>query len=354
MQRRHFRNFKFPQIFPTAIVSAVLVLSACGGGGGSTTAGANNGQNPTSTPQISIQQTFANRAVGDAENVSSAANSTPRRGSVTQSSNSVNGATVNSLSITVTRGTAGTPSFSIQESVSGGAPSVFLASGPGVAVQADSADRTGFQPVVASSSSNNRNVWTLIFTNISRITDANQWLAGGLYIETTGTNREFGAYFNGGQPFTNNIASLEGTATYDGNAVGIGRRSDIQSDSGFVALAGDVQLVANFGDTTALGSISGTISSIQLDPDGDDPEDLPGTLNLGTAGLSSGDAGFFTGDTSYQAGNWSGSGKWGGQFYNNAAYPGSVGGTFGISFTNSEDDEARGTLIGVFEAGRGQ
>lgn len=341
MQHKHFPHFKIQQILPTALVSMVLVLSACGGGGGSAT-------------QAPNQQTFANMA-GAAENsanVTSAATSVPRRGSVTQSSNSVNGATVNSLSITVTRGTAGTPSFSIQESVSGGAPSEFLASGPGVAVQAGSADRTGFQPVVASSSSNNRNVWTLIFTNINRITDVNQWLAGGLYIETTGANREFGAYFNGGQPFTNNIASLSGTATYDGNAVGIGRRSDIQSDSGFVALAGDVRLVANFGDATALGSISGTISSIELDPDGN-AEDI-GTLNLGTALLSGDNAGFFTGDTSYQVGNWSGSGKWGGQFYNNVAYPGSVGGTFGISFTNSENDEARGTLIGVFSADREQ
>ena len=355
MQHNYFRNFK---ILPTAIVSVVLALSACGGGG-STTARMDGGRNPA---QTSVHQAFARVATTNEaqQNVSTAASSEPRQGSVTQSSNAAGGVTANSLSISVTRAPQNGVGFTIRETVSG-TQTDFLSSGTqGVEVNADTPDRTGFQPVQANSESNNRRVWTLIFTNINTIANANLWLAGGLYIESTGQGQnrsnEFGAFFNGGQPFpTNNIVSLSGTATYEGEAVGIGRISGFGSTDGqIIAFASDeVRLTAEFGDATALGSISGRITDIEFAPDSDESQTLDSALILGRAPLSNEGSGFFKGDTSYQEGDWSGTGKWGGQFYNNGDFPGNVGGTFGISFTNSAEN-IDGELIGVFGADRQQ
>lgn len=356
MRHNYFQNFKIQQILPTALVSVVLILSACGGGG-STTARSNGAPNP---PQPSLHQAFAGAAsMNDAkQNVSVAARSEPRPGSVTQSSNSEGGVTANSLSISVEKAPARGVGFRIRETVSG-AQSDFLASGTqGVEVNAEAPESTGFQPVQANFASNNRRVWTLIFTNINTITNTNRWLAGGFYIERTGQGQsrsdEFGAFFNGGQPFTNSIASLSGRATYEGNAVGIGRISGFGSEDEIIAFASDnVQLVAEFGDATALGSISGSIRDIEFAPDSDESETLDGTLTLGTASIGSDNSGFFTGNTSYREGNWSGSGKWGGQFYNNDATPRNVGGTFGISFSNTVEN-ITGELIGMFGADREQ
>lgn len=354
MQRNHFQNFKIQQILPTVMVSVVLVLSACGGGGSTTTR-----LNPA---QTRADQAFARAATTNSvrQNVSTAATTTPKAGSVTQSSNEQGGVTVNSMEIDVRKGPARGIVFTIQETIPGTPSGLFLSSTTaGVEVNADTPDRTGFQPVQADFVSNSRRVWTLIFTNINTITNANLWLAGGLYIESTGQGQsrsdEFGAFFNGGQPFTNNITNLSGTATYEGEAVGIGRISGFGSTDGqILAFASDeVRLVADFGDATALGSISGRIRGIQFDPDSDEAETLDGTLELGTAPLRSEHSGFFTGDTSYREGDWTGSGKWGGQFYNNGEFPGNVGGTFGMSFSNTEGDTT-GELIGVFGVDRDQ
>ena len=352
MQHNYFQNFK---ILPTAIVSVVLAISACGGGG-STTARMDGGQNPA---QTRVHQAFARAATTNEaqQNISAAAQNLPRPGSVTQSSIAENGVTANSLSISVTRAPQRGVGFRIQET---GRQSDFLASGAqGVEVNAETPDRTGFQPVQADFESNNRRVWTLIFTNINTIANANRWLAGGLYIESTGQGQnrsnEFGAFFNGGQPFTNNIANLEGRATYEGDAVGIGRISGIGSTEGeIIAFASDrVELTAEFGDATALGSISGRITGIEFAPDSDESQTLDSALILGPASLTNQNSGFFTGDTSYREGSWTGSGKWGGQFYNNGNFPGNVGGTFGIAFSNSEEN-IDGELIGVFGADRQQ
>ena len=344
MQRNHFQNFKIQQILPTAIASIVLLLSACGGGG--STARLND------APQV-----FASAATTNSvqRNVSAAALATPKAGSVTQSSNVQGGVTVNSMRINVTKGPARSIGFTIQETVSG-SPSNFLSSTTaGVDVNADPPESTGFQSIQADFTSTNRRVWTLIFTNINTIANPQLWLAGGLYIEMPGQGQsgtgEFGAFFNGGQPFTNPIEAITGQATYDGDAVGIGRLSGIGSTGEIIAFASDnVRLRANFGDASALGSIEGTITGITFAPDSDAPETLAGTLTLGTATLTGDNSGFFTGNTSYSEGAWSGAGKWGGQFYNNGAQPGNVGGTFGIEFDNSVDTTRSGELIGVFGA----
>ncbi len=346
MQRNHFQNFKIQQILPTAIVSIVLLLSACGGGG--STARLND------APQV-----FASAATTNSvqRNVSAAALATPKAGSVTQSSNVQGGVTANSMRINVTKGPARSIGFTIEETVSG-SPSNFLSSTTaGVDVNADPPESTGFQPVRADFTSTNRRVWTLIFTNINTIANPQLWLAGGLYIEMPGQGQsgsgEFGAFFNGGQPFTtSNIPTITGQARYEGDAVGIGRLSGIGATSEIIAFAGDVRLDADFGDASATGSIEGTIRNIQFAPDSDAPETLPGTLTLVSTTIGSDNSGFFTGNTSYSEGAWSGSGKWGGQFYNDGAQPGNVGGTFGIEFDNSVDTTRSGELIGVFGANK--
>ena len=166
---------------------------------------------------------------------------------------------------------------------------------------------------------------------------------------------EYGVFVNGGDPYEqNNILALTGTATYTGDATAL------YADSAGIlsGLVGDVEVVADFGDGTSLGTVSGTVDSFERLSGGpaepgelDDSELAALSVTLGQTNIGSTDSGFFTGDTSMTFDGSTFSGKWGGQFYGNGANPTdapeSVAGTFGAT-TDAGDK----VIIGTYAADR--
>ena len=179
-------------------------------------------------------------------------------------------------------------------------------------------------------------------------TDDTDYLAGGVWLfvpdgATSADDYVFGAFGDGSDPFAqSNIMALTGTATYEGAATGVYSEKTAEATSiGY--FDGDVELTANFGGGSDLGTISGSITNFEVDGD---PE--VGTLNLGTADIGSLNSGFFQGDVTGSDDERMYTGNWGGQFFGNGesdGKPGSVGGTFGGSST---DDEVN--FVGVFGA----
>jgi len=128
-----------------------------------------------------------------------------------------------------------------------------------------------------------------------------------------------------------NMAALIGTATHNGRPTAIRITSNPGEGDLVGQLVGDERLTATFGDGTALGTISGAISTV---------EDINGLIpGLGltprTAPIPSRNAGFFNGTASTRSGRESFAGKGGGQFHGNgtspADHPGSVVGKFRVS-----------------------
>lgn len=163
------------------------------------------------------------------------------------------------------------------------------------------------------------------------------YLAGGIWLlvpdnATSAADYVFGAFADGSDPFEqNSIMPLTGTATYEGNAAGVYSEKTAESTSiGY--FKGDVELTANFGGASALGTISGSITDFEVDG-----EPADGTLNLGTANIGSQNSGFFEGDVTGSDNERTYVGNWGGQFFGNGesdGKPGSVAGTFGGSSTD--------------------
>ncbi|MEG9862918.1 MAG: hypothetical protein V6Z81_10615 [Parvularculales bacterium] len=133
----------------------------------------------------------------------------------------------------------------------------------------------------------------------------------------------------------NNLNALIGTATYTGKAVGV--YADAVRRGDFWA---DVELTAEFGTGTDIGTIGGMVSNIRH---GDNvPYSVTG-ITLSEETIGSMNNGFVTGDTSVTD-NAALTGKWGAQFFGSGpGYPGSVAGTFGVSDTGL-------SLLGAFKA----
>ncbi len=159
-----------------------------------------------------------------------------------------------------------------------------------------------------------------------------------------------GAAAGGNDPFENgNLAALTGTATYSGPATGVHMmKADANADPVFDYFDATAELTANFGDATALGTVSGTITGGRTDGG----VSLP-ALTLGSADVTGSVlGGNFDGDTSGETGAGVAlSGKWGGKFFGNHSdptdHPGSVAGTFRA---NTADNLQ--SLLGVFGAKR--
>ena len=174
------------------------------------------------------------------------------------------------------------------------------------------------------------------------------YLAGGVWLlvpddTTSAADYVFGAFVDGNDPFSqSNITALQGTATYEGGATGV--YAEKTADSTAIGyFNGDVELTANFGGTSDLGTISGSITNFEVDG-----ESEVGTLNLGTANIGSQDSGFFKGSVTGSADQRMYEGNWGGQFFGSSesdGRPGSVGGTFG---GRSTDDAVN--IVGAFGA----
>ena len=133
-------------------------------------------------------------------------------------------------------------------------------------------------------------------------------------------------------PYTDVVAEsaagLTGTATYEGPATGLYMlKANAAAEPELDYFNAQASLTANFGDASALGSVSGTITEsmsdggVRLPELTLEPADLKQPRNVN--GVN------FRGDTS----GTGLAGKWGGRFYSNGAsatdHPGSVAGTFG-------------------------
>ena len=174
------------------------------------------------------------------------------------------------------------------------------------------------------------------------------YLSGGVWLfvpdnAASADDYVFGAFVDGNDPFDqSNIMALQGSARYEGDATGVYSEKTAESTAiGY--FNGDVELTANFGGTSDLGTISGSITNFEVDGEPDD-----GTLNLGTAPIGSQNSGFFEGAVTGDDDERMYVGNWGGQFFGNGesdGKPGSVGGTFG---GHSTDDAVN--FVGAFGA----
>ena len=197
-------------------------------------------------------------------------------------------------------------------------------------------------------------LWVDVYTDYEGPDDTD-YLAGGIWVfvpedATTTAAYEFGAFADGNDPFNQtNLLAVTGEATYAGDATGL--YSD-QEDNVNVFFDALVELTANFGTDSTLGTIGGRIYDFTVRG-----ADVPGNpqLTLAPATLTDSEGGFFTDATSM---TWDGdtyTGKWGGQFYGNGAEdddpPGSVAGTFGATTGTPGGDDAQ-TILGVYGAHR--
>ena len=191
----------------------------------------------------------------------------------------------------------------------------------------------------------------------------NDYLLFGIWSDTT---VGFGAFATGGEPYTaaNIDAGLEGTATYEGSAVGAHHITDgpVSYFEGDASLTADfdVEDDAETGDTE-VASIEGTIDNIRVNGGDvmDDPIHLVMTNIINGSNTFSGAAvmGMQTGpgQTAHTF-----NGTWSGGFYGNNPddpdqHPGSVAGTFGVSHTDEMDntdpaDDVTESFVGAFGA----
>ena len=148
-----------------------------------------------------------------------------------------------------------------------------------------------------------------------------------------------------------NLASLTGTASYEGPATGVVMsRENATSAPDILYFNAKAGLTADFGDATAFGSISGRITEGMTEEGDALPEVTLGSATIRPNGSSAGNGGNYSGDTSGMTdAGVALSGKWGGKFYSNGAnatdHPGSVAGTFGAKTT--DDLQA---ILGAFGA----
>ena len=153
----------------------------------------------------------------------------------------------------------------------------------------------------------------------------------------------FAAFTDGGDHFLqSNIMALQSTASYEGNAIGVYTEMTPEGTN-IGDFNGEVRLTANFGGTSDLGTISGSITNFEVDGERED-----GMLTLGTAPIGSQNSGFFKGQVSGSDVEHTYVGNWGGQFFGNSesdGKPGSAAGTFG---GHSTDDAVN--FVGAFGA----
>ena len=192
-------------------------------------------------------------------------------------------------------------------------------------------------------------VWIFVPTSGTTVTILDtDYLSGGVWLlvpdnRTSAADYVFGAFADGSDLFLQrNIIALQSTASYEGDATGV-YSAMTPEGTGIGYFNGDVRLTANFGGTSDLGTISGSITNFEVDGERED-----GMLTLGTAPIGSQNSGFFKGQVSGSDVEHTYVGNWGGQFFGNGesdGKPGSAAGTFG---GHSTDDAVN--FVGAFGA----
>ena len=209
------------------------------------------------------------------------------------------------------------------------------------------------------------------------------YLAFGFWLyvpedETDAVNYDFGVFGSGGDPFeTANLAGLTGTATYEGDAVGMYYVNGLSSSPTTGSFTADVTLEADFGNSTDTGFIDGVVNDFVFE--GDVASSLPATVTLSSStydylpegfGVTQGSTNIF--DTTWEDDDlWPGGhiagwtqanvngtdwwGEWHGAFYGNGSsatdHPTGVAGIFGSNLPNDNERSDSG-LTGSFGAHR--
>ena len=196
---------------------------------------------------------------------------------------------------------------------------------------------------------------------------------------TDTVNYEFGVFASGGDPFeAANLAGLTGTASYEGDAVGMYYVDGLTDNPTVGSFTANVTLQADFGDSNATGFIDGEVSSFEFDSDV--ASSLPTSIMLTASaydfmfdyyGVQSGTTNVF--DTArsdlpapFPGGDVSGAiqtsvsetdwyGEWNAAFYGNGSsatdHPTSVAGTF-IASEWDDNNRVGNGLSGSFGAHR--
>lgn len=339
------------------IVVLCVSLSACGGGGTETA------RPLPPPPQEPPPSSYLDEFTGQLQSESAgtvilgrAATNTPRAGSVTQSSNG-DGTTLDSVSVVASQNDDGSNRFVVtntegaQWSIDSNTAKVrtLWSDEDGVAFALRKADAEG-----------------TLHVNVGReenLLDERYHFDWGFWLyypaDTNDPTPIVGAFSDAADPFIqNNLATLTGTAVYRGDAIAVGHfTSGDQTVTAAAEITGDVTLIADFGDPSALGTISGSlnVTSNSLD-DPEDEGDPDPELRFEPAIIGSSNSGFFTSNVTYVGGdditNWSG--KWGGQFFGNPSAgsanvnPEGVHGTFGVDLTWRDGNT--GAFAGQFHA----
>jgi len=165
----------------------------------------------------------------------------------------------------------------------------------------------------------------------------------------------FGAFGVGGpgHAFTaGNVDALEGTATYEGKAVGAHHKTGV----GINWFDADAMLTAKFGDETEGGTIEGTINNIRVNGSEamEDPIYLVETTIAAGANAFDGNAVMGMQSGAGQA-THDFNGTWSGGFFGDGEevteHPMSVAGTFGVTReTGTGDDAVTESYVGAFGA----
>lgn len=337
-----------------AAVASVAVLSACGGGGGSTAMM----DSPGETPPTDIASALRQTAGGFRDVVAVAARNKPSYGSVTQSSNGDGGETTDQVEIEAVRD-GGVVTYTLTGRLGG--DDSFSYEAPG----REQSGRAGeYRDELRSTQVIDGTRGTLYVRTITNFEDPAAGAANTNYLSAgywaflpedgiSTANLSFGAFADGTNPFRDNMVGLTGTASYEGGAGGVfvsggGEETRI---SPFEAA---VNLTAEFGDGSSLGSISGRIDAVE-GRDGT-PLDPSPVVTLQSADIGPDNSGFFTGETSMTFGDDDATytGSWGGHFLGDGAAPTDrplgVVGTFGTA-TGEGVDPTR-SLVGAFFARR--
>ena len=323
--------------------AALAALSGCGGGGG----GPPTVPTPTvPTPSPTLGQGLSENAMRHAEPAALAAESEPRAGSVTQSSNTESGSntTADQVEVVFTDGT-----YTISNTR--GATTWSISTANATALPDDITADANAIGLVAPEDGGHR----FVVAQTRPPTEGNtDWLTAGIWAfvptdDNALTSYEFGAFADGGDPFEQDVRALAGTASYAGRAFGVYYSISPGGTSDAGPFGGAISLTADFGTDGELGTVSGSVTDIIVEGG----SQIPGVvLALNSADIGSANGGFFTGRTSMTLNERTYEGRWGGQFFGNGAagaQPGSVAGTFGAS---AREGGSAAALVGAFAADR--
>ncbi len=328
--------FKGNMISALAMTALIAVtLSGCGGGGG----GGRGGLVEEMPDLRAILDDADPATIVDV--VARAASARPVAASVTQSANvDVDGVTMDQVEVEARYDETNVICFTVQN---GTEWSIAMDEG-------DPDPITGLpSPWKGADLAKRTDDGTVLVIAYSDIGDSDtDYLAGGFWLffpndlaHTAGYAA--GAFADGSDHFRQeNILALQGTATFRGYAAGM---YTLRSVDGFDldTFEGVVNLDADFGAENGLGTVSGSITEVEVDG-----EPIAATLNLGTAAIGSNNSGFFEGQATGVAEGLTLEGRWGGQFFGNSesdGLPSSVAGTFG---GRSTDNVAN--FVGAFGA----